>query len=104
MQVIDEEGFESNVTKSKGITVVDFFANWCGPCKMMAPVLEDVEKKLDGKVKFYKVDVDQCEDLARQFGVMMIPTIIIFEDGQEREKHVGLWQKDDALDEIKSYL
>ena len=101
MEILTEKNFEEK-TKD-GIVVVDFFANWCGPCKMMAPVLEQIAKELDGKAKIYKVDVDESEELARKFGVMMIPTIVILENGQQREKHVGLWQKDDALDEIKSY-
>ena len=98
MEILNEKNFEER-TKD-GIVVVDFFANWCGPCKMMAPVLEQIAKELDGKAKIYKVDVDESEELARKFGVMMIPTIVILENGQQREKHVGLWQKDDALDEI----
>ncbi len=102
MKVINEKEF-NEVTK-KGVVVVDFFANWCGPCKMMAPILEEIEEELDGKVKIYKVDVDESEDLARKFGVMSIPTIIIFENGEERDKHIGLWQHEDALDTIKSYL
>ena len=101
MEIINEKNFEEKT--KKGIVVVDFFANWCGPCKMMAPVLEQIAKELDGKATFYKVDVDQDEDLARKFGVMMIPTIVILENGEQREKHIGLWQKDDCKDEISSY-
>ncbi len=102
MEKLNEKDFKEAI--KDGICVVDFFATWCGPCRMMAPILEDMEEELDGKVKFFKVDVDENEELARSFGVMMIPTIVIFENGELREKHTGLWQKDDALDEIKSYL
>ena len=102
MEILNEKNFEKE-TKN-GIVVVDFFATWCGPCRMMGPVLEEVQEELGDKAKIFKVDVDESEALARKFGVMMVPTFVIFENGQQRDKHVGLWQKDDMLDEIKSYL
>ncbi len=71
---------------------------------MMSPILDDIAEELKDKVKIYKVDVDNDPNLARKFGVMSIPTIIIFENGEERQKHIGLWQYEDALDTIKSYL
>lgn len=102
MKVINEKEFES-ATK-EGLVLVDFFASWCGPCRMMAVILEDVQKELEGKVEIYKVDVDNDEKLARSFGIMSIPTLILFENGKEVEKHVGLWQKEDLIDTINSYL
>ena len=71
---------------------------------MMAVILEDVQKELEGKVEIYKVDVDNDEKLARSFGIMSIPTLILFENGKEVEKHIGLWQKEDLIDTINSYL
>ena len=102
MEILNKDNFDKSV--KEGIVVVDFFATWCGPCRMMAPILEEAQEELGDKVKIFKVDVDESEALARKFGVMMIPTIVILENGQERDKHVGLWQKDEMLDEIKSYL
>ena len=102
MKVINEKEFES-ATK-EGLVLVDFFASWCGPCRMMAVILEDVQKELEGKVEIYKVDVDNYEKLARSFGIMSIPTLILFENGKEVEKHIGLWQKEDMIDTINSYL
>lgn len=102
MKQINEKDFDNEI--KKGLAVVDFFATWCGPCRMMGPILEEADKGLEGKVNFIKVDVDENEKLARKFGIMSIPTIIIFENGEQREKHIGLWQKEDMLDEIKSYL
>ena len=102
MKVINEKEFES-ATK-EGLVLVDFFASWCGPCRMMAVILEDVQKELEGKVEIYKVDVDNDEKLARSFGIMSIPTLILFENGKEVEKHIGLWQKEDLIDIINSYL
>ncbi len=102
MKVITEKEFES-VTK-EGLVLVDFFASWCGPCRMMAIILEDLAKEMEGKLEIVKVDVDNDEKLARSFGIMSIPTLILFENGKEVEKHIGLWQKEDMIDTINSYL
>ena len=71
-------------------TLVDFYANWCGPCKMIAPELEKVESN----VKVIKVDVDEFEDLARTYGVMSIPTLVLFENGKELKRTIGFMDKD----------
>lgn len=92
MKIIKSEEFE-NQTK-KGVTVIDFFATWCGPCRMMTPIFESVGQKMNDKATFFKVDVDESEDLARKFGVMSIPTLVILKDGNMIEKHVGLMQAD----------
>lgn len=92
MKIIKSEEFE-NQTK-KGVTVIDFFATWCGPCRMMAPIFESVGQKMSGKANFVKVDVDESEDLARKFGVMSIPTMVILKDGNLVAKRVGLMQAD----------
>ena len=76
--------------------LVDFYANWCGPCKMMAPELEKVESN----VKVVKVDVDEFEDLAREYGVMSIPTLILFENGQEIKRTIGFIDRD----RIKNFI
>ncbi len=102
MEILNGNNFDEKI--KDGIVVVDFFATWCGPCRMMAPILEEAGEELGEKVKIYKVDVDQEPALARNYGIMSIPTIIVFENGQLREKHIGLWQKDDLVDQVKSYL
>ncbi len=102
MELITEKNFEEK-TKS-GVVLVDFFATWCGPCRMMGPILENVQAELGDSVKIYKVDVDENENLARSFGIMSIPTLYIFVDGQIKEKHIGLWMYDDVVATIKKYL
>ena len=84
----DGKTFEAEVLNAKGTVLVDFFATWCGPCKMLSPVLEKVAEK-HPDVKVVKVDVDQASDLASQYGVMGVPTMIVFKDGQIANKAVG---------------
>lgn len=102
MKIINESDFESEV--KEGIVVVDFFASWCGPCRMMGAVLEEVDKELNGKAKIIKVDVDQNQNLARQFGVMSIPTIVVFKDGKQVHKQIGFVPKERLVEVISLYL
>lgn len=92
MKIIKSEEFEKEA--KKGTSVIDFFATWCGPCRMMAPIFESVGQKMKDKANFVKVDVDESEDLARKFGVMSIPTMVILKDGNMIAKRVGLMQAD----------
>lgn len=95
MKIINEKEFANEI--KEGAVLVDFFATWCGPCRMMASILEDVDKELGGKGKIVKVDVDQNENLAKQFAVMSIPTLVLFKDGKMVSRHVGVMQKNDCL-------
>ena len=103
MRVINAKEFDE-VIKSKKVVLVDFFATWCGPCRMLSPVLEEVLEESKGEFEIVKVDVDESYDLAKKFGVMNVPTMIIFQEGVETDKMIGYRQKDDILEEIKSYL
>ncbi len=100
MKEISGKDFEKEV--EKGVTIVDFFATWCGPCKMMSIIMEEVQEE-NPDFHIIKIDVDKDEKLARKFGIMSIPTIVIMKDGQMQEKHVGLMQKDDLVDLVKSF-
>ncbi|MBQ8792624.1 MAG: thioredoxin [Clostridia bacterium] len=95
MKIVNENEFSASI--EKGVTLVDFYATWCGPCRVMADILEDVEDSLEDKAQIVKVDVDDSPNIARQFGIMSIPTLIIFKDGKLQEKHLGIWQYEDCL-------
>lgn len=88
VQHLDKLSFESTI--ASGVTLVDFWATWCGPCRMQAPILEAFEKEMGSAVKVGKVDVDEEEDIARRFGIFSIPTIIAFRDGKEVARTVGV--------------
>lgn len=100
---VNTNNFEKEVLNNKGVTIVDFFATWCGPCKMLSPILEQVSKECDF-VKIVKVDIDQALPLAKQFGIMSVPTMVIVADGKEQERLIGLRQKSQIIDTAKKYL
>lgn len=83
----DEEFYD--IIKSKEICVVDFSASWCGPCRMMAPILEDVSEKYKGKYYFYQIDIDSCENLAARCEISAVPTILVFKNGTEIARTSG---------------
>ncbi len=86
---VDKSNFESDVLKAAEPVVVDFWAEWCGPCKMIAPALEEISSELNGKVKIAKVNIDENPELAAQYGVRSIPTLMIFKDGEVADMKVG---------------
>ncbi|MBQ6630777.1 MAG: thioredoxin [Romboutsia sp.] len=103
-QVINSIEFRNLVEGAEGIAVVDFFATWCGPCKMLAPVFQEVGNELDKKAQFYKVDIDESLDIARQFNVSTVPTIIVFKNGEPIERLVGFMPKENLSAKIKEYI
>ncbi|MEJ0000846.1 MAG: thioredoxin [Verrucomicrobiota bacterium] len=94
--------FESEVIKADKLVVADFWAEWCGPCKMIAPLLDEVAKELPDKVKIVKVNVDQEQQLAQQYGIYNIPTLLFFKGGQVREQVVGTTAKKVLIEKINS--
>ena len=102
-RIIGTEEFNLEVRSSDGIKVVDFFATWCGPCKMLAPVFESVSEELD-EAMFVKVDIDQSLELAQKFGISTVPTMMIFKDGQVVDKLVGFMPKDSLKAKVEAHL
>ena len=98
---VNSENFESEINSGK-VTLVDFFATWCGPCKMLGPVLEQVADEVKDKANIVKLDIDGSMDLAKQFGVMSVPTMVIFKDGKEVDRIVGLRQKSQIVDALNN--
>jgi thioredoxin 1 len=99
---IDKSNFETEVLKSDKPVLVDFWAPWCGPCKMVGPIIEELAGDYDGRIKVGKVNVDDNQELAARFGIRGIPTVMVFKGGQVASSFVGLRPKDDfarALDE-----
>ena len=102
MKIVNTEEF--NALMNEDAVLVDFFATWCGPCKMLTPVLESVANKLDGKVKIVKVDVDESPDLAQRFGIMSVPTMILFKKGQKAAAFSGYMPEQMLMQNIESKL
>ena len=91
---ITNETFDAEVLKSETPILVDFWAPWCGPCRMVAPVLEEVSEKMNGKIKFAKLNTDQNPEIAQQYQIMAIPSLIIFKEGKEIKRMVGFHPQD----------
>lgn len=96
---LNSENFDEFIAKGKN--VVDFWAEWCGPCKMMAPVFEEVAKAFKGKIGFGKVNVEDNGELAEKFGVMGIPTLVFFRDGKEVSRNSGFVDSESLKDMVK---
>lgn len=102
-KIIDQTEFKNLVSEGKGVVLVDFFATWCGPCKALAPILEEVADEVKDKVAIYKVDIDQSQTLAQEYRVMSVPTMKIFKNGEVVETIVGLQSKGVLLDKLNYY-
>ncbi|MEF9962254.1 MAG: thioredoxin [Erysipelotrichaceae bacterium] len=102
MKVINKAEFDE--LKNQGVLLVDFFATWCGPCKMIAPFLEELEKTFEGKATIVKVDVDQEEGLTKEFSIMSVPTLLLFKDGKLIREVGGFQPKPQLEAMIKSAL
>lgn len=101
---INAETFNTEVVNNNGITVVDFFADWCGPCRKMGPILEEVESELVSKVKFAKINTDNNIETAKKYQVSGLPTLMIFKDGEPIERLVGLMPKSSIITNIEKYI
>lgn len=99
-----QDNFQNDVLKSDKPVLVDFWATWCGPCRMIAPIVEQLATEYEGRAKVGKVDVDENPDIARQYGVMSIPTLAVIKDGQIVSKVVGAYPKPKIMEMLDNAL
>ena len=102
-KIVNTGNFRGAVEEDKGVVVVDFFATWCGPCKMLATVFESVSEEVRD-AKFVKVDIDESLELAQKFGISTVPTMMIFKDGKVVDKLVGFMPKESLKSKVEAHL
>lgn len=99
---IEESQFQQEVLDDKGMVLVDFYADWCGPCKMLGPIMDEVDAAIGDRVKIVKVNVDEAQSLAQQYGVMSIPTVYLFDGGAKMGHFVGVKSKEQIIDFVEN--
>ena len=102
VKIVNSSEFKEIV--KEGLTIVDFFATWCGPCKMLAPIFESLSKEMSDKVDFAKIDIDRSLEIAQEYKVVSVPTMIIFKNGKEVQRMVGFTPKEQIKSKIKAHL
>lgn len=101
---ITDDNFEQEVLKSDKPVIIDFWAAWCGPCRMIAPIIEDLAKEYDGKIKIGKLDVDDNQNTSIKFGVRSIPTVLFFNNGEVKDTIIGAVPKSQFIEKANSIL
>ena len=101
---VSDADFTQEVLQSPQPVLVDFYADWCGPCRAIAPIVEEIAAELNEKLKVVKLDVDQNQETAMQYGVQSIPTLLIFKDGKEVERLIGYMSKSKLLSKVEPFL
>lgn len=102
--LLTNDNFKNTVIENKGVALVDFWAEWCGPCKLIGPVIEELSSEYDGKATIGKLNVDDNREIAAEYGIMSIPTLLFFKNGELVDKHVGLASKSDLKKKIDSLI
>lgn len=103
IEEIADSNFEKNVVKATGVVVVDFWAQWCGPCRKLMPLMEQIQNEFQ-EIKIYKIDADKNINSAKEYGISSLPTVLIFKDGEVKEIMAGMMQKSAIVSNIKKYL
>jgi len=103
MLVVNAENYEDEVVKADTLVMLDFYADWCGPCRMLGPIVEQIAEETQGSIKVGKVNVDQNQELASKFAIMSIPTLVFLKNGEMVAKLVGLRDKHEIMQEIEKW-
>ncbi len=101
---VTEQNFDTEVLQSKVPVLVDFWAAWCGPCRAIAPAIEEIASEYNGRLKVVKLDVDENQDISIKYGVQSIPTLIVFKDGKVVERLVGAYPKPIVVSKLQAHL
>ena len=104
VQEITTDSFDQEVINNDGITVVDFFSNWCGPCRKLSPILDEIETELSSRVKVVKINTDDNIEAAKKYQVSGLPTLMVFKNGESVERMVGLMPKSSIITNIEKHL
>lgn len=99
---LTENNFAEKI--ARGVVLVDFFATWCGPCRMLSPVVEEIGEECDGSFAVYKIDIDEAEDAVMELGIMSVPTLVVFKDGAEMQRMIGVRPKAEILSAVKAAI
>ena len=101
---VNDDNFKKEVLESEELVLVDFWAPWCMPCRMLAPTIEEIAEEMEGKVKVCKMNVDENVQYPQEYGIMSIPTVMLFKNGQAVETMIGLQPKEEILKTIQEHL
>ncbi|MDK2563609.1 thioredoxin [Romboutsia sedimentorum] len=102
-QILNSDNFTKEIEKNE-VTVVDFFATWCGPCKMLAPVFEELGNEMKEKANFFKVNIDKSLEIAQQYGINTVPTMLVFKNGKVVDKLVGFVPKENIRSKVENQI
>lgn len=103
-KIIKNQEFAMEVENKEGVVVVDFFATWCGPCKMLSPVYNSLAEEMKNEADFFKVDIDESMELAQRFTITTVPTVVVFKDGKEMDRLVGFIPKNSLKEKVEQYI
>lgn len=101
---VNEDNFQEEVLAAPIPVLVDFAADWCGPCKRLAPIVEEIAGEMSGKIKVVGVDIDAAQDIASDYNILSVPTLILFKDGEEVNRNIGLASKQNLIDFINNNI
>ena len=104
IEEVNDNSFEQSVLKYEGIVLVDFWAQWCGPCRKLTPIIEQIQNEFKNEIKVVKVDADKNINTAKEYGISSLPSVLIFKNGEVKELMVGMMQKSAIVSNIRKYI